>query len=353
MAEDEGPLDWLRQAQQMGMVRNAQNGGRPAGTATVDEDPEDEEMNRILAAARKRKKAEELQDLIDEEEDRKEERGLKRQLRLNRLRQSVEGGGTDTEPRGSDPQLADALATWREDRAQLMGRLTELQTSLTKSGEDNLKQEIAGLRQLIMTQNPTATATNPFDELTRAFDMAKTVRDRVDSLMPAAPTVAPVDPQLTREQIMGRERMELEHELRMAQFKLEMARTEKEREERQTEYDAKAERLQGFLNMGEGVLGKLMESVGPSLAGLVGGIGGGGASAPGMGAGLAPAGVPQAQPVGAPVAPSMLPYPCPKCGQQNLVPPGTTATQCGQCGYGPIILVPKGSPPPPGARRSA
>jgi hypothetical protein len=339
-----GPVSWAARAQAMGMGR-----AMPA-VAPAAQDGEDE-IDQLMREEREQDKRDRLRDMIEEAADRREIRKLERQQRLTRLRAQANGempegrgGGRSDDDDGLELLRRDLIT----DRNDMKNQIDSLRGLITKSTEDTLKSELGRLSTEIANIR-SAPGIDPMEQLTKAFEMAATVRSRVDSLMPAPPP-PPIDPGLTHEQTLARERALLEHDIYRLEREEALESVKLKRDEIRNEREQKQERLAGIVDGAKQIATALSATAAPALARyLPAGIGGG-AAGPGPGAAGLPGGGPAAFASAPPMPVADIPFTCPNhlCGRRGTVPAGTGVTRCEHCGTGPIYLQDAGAPPPPG-----
>lgn len=339
-----GPRDWLHRAAESAP-------GRADSTVLDGEplDPEDIELNRMLKDQVRQDKRDRLAGLLADAARRQKKKALEDELEIQQLQRKLDGDYDEPRGRGGhDDNGSDVILALRSDfasqQAELVKRLEAMQGSMATQRDTAIQAQLQSMKDMIGSINANAQTANPIQTMIDSFGLAAKIREAADNLSITSPpaTALPMDPGFSRQQMIDREKMELEHQIRLLDGRAALETVQLERERLIAQREDKQARLDGLLNLGEGVLGKLMEVAGPGLAGMIPGGGGGNGGGPPESSG-------SMMPV--PAAPmSMVTFPCPnpQCGQSNSVPPGTSHTQCQHCGY-PIELRPRGSGRPPAA----
>jgi len=356
-----GPIAWAARAERMGMA--TRGGPTPPGPPPANPNPpppgEEEDPDAVYAAEmrdiQRQDRLDRLADMRDEAEDRRLIRRLRRKQELAKLERQAEGGGVPPGAAGrggyEDSDESQQIEMLRREllgeRNEFSKQIAQLQGVITKANEDTVKGQIDRLSQQIADIR-SAPGTDPVQAISQAFELAGKIRTQVDSLLPI-PAPPPIDPGLSHQQVIDRERAQLEHDIYRLEREEALESVKYKREQLRADREKATERWQGIVN-GLGQVGSsLSQALAPTLAGMLpAGIGGGPGPAgpvPGMGMATAP---PPA--TGPPASPPGIPYNCPSetCRKTNYVPPGTGITRCAHCGFGPIYLQPHGAPPPAG-----
>jgi hypothetical protein len=315
--------------------------GAPAPTGTLS--PEEVELEKERQREAARAAREELADIRAERERRARRRRIEDDIEEVKLQRLLRNGGREPDPEPSPSagarlqgELAMQFNREREGMLERIDRLTEqvvsqradTQTAAVQRQLDELRVQVASIGQ---GQGPPGSG--PISQLVSAFEDLKRVRTVMDEIAPP-PAPPPLDPGLTNEQRIAQDRMNLEHDIRIDNIKLQRETLAARREELQADIAFKQARLDRLVAGLESALGPLAAAVaGGGLANLFGGGDSGNDAAPAL---------------AAPAQPEMIHYPCPNCHAINYVAAGTDVTSCPHCQLAPIRLRPPGSPPPPG-----
>ncbi len=344
-----GPLGWAARAQMAGQGRAPMliQQPRPEGG-----EGNDDFIARELADLRREDQADKLREAIDDAKARREIRRLEREKTIRRLKREVEFGDEDFGARGggsdrSDTEvLIDRLsAQWEGERRELAGRLDLMTAQLTKADQDGMRAMLADIKTQI--SQPLMPQKDPLEQLVGLFTLGRQVREGIDQLMPAPPAPPPIDPGLTHQQIIDREKVQLEHDILLLDRQAALETVKLRRDEILREKEEKTERWGAIAQGAQQVAGALSQALAPTIAGMLpAGLGGGHGPAPGAHAMTEPGLVPP----GPPMPAAMITILCPnsRCRRPNSVPAGTGVTRCEHCGTGPIYLQPSGAPAPPG-----
>jgi hypothetical protein len=302
-------------------------------------------VNRELAELRAEDRADRLRDAIEDAKRRRDIKRLEGEKTLRRLQRESEGitedrgrGGRDD---GPDDFIDRLTLQWDGERKELSQKLDLMQAQLTKQDQDALKTQLAEIRSLI---GQPIGQKDPLEQLVGLFSLGRQVREGIDQMMPApaAPQPPPIDPGLSHQQILDRERAGLEHDILRLDREAALETVKLKRDEIVAERERKENRLNGIVGAISQAGGQLAQALAPSLAAMLPGAPGN----PGSGAGGAPTPTPNL-----PAAPIGIPFTCP-AGHRNLVPLGTMVARCETCGVGPIYLQPEGLPAPAGMVRT-
>jgi hypothetical protein len=330
-------------------------GPPPANPNSIGEDDDpDAEYAREMRDIQRQDRLDRLADMRDEAEDRRRIRRLRRKQELAKLEAQADGlvpdRGRGYDDDGEGEQIAAIRRELSAERSDLKAQIDRLQGVITKSNEDTLKAQIDRLSQKIDDIQKTP-GTDPVQAISSAFELAGKIRNQVDSLLPI-PAPPPIDPGLSHQQVLDRERAQLEHDIYRLERQEALETVQYKREQLRADREKATERWQGIVNGLGQVGGALSQALAPTLAGMLPAGIGGGPSAPGApgappGMGMATAPPPA---TGPPPTPQGIPYVCPSstCRKTNYVPPGTGIARCDHCGFGPVYLQPHGTPPPAG-----
>ena len=345
-----GPLGWAARAQLAGQGRGYVPPPPPPARSGEEPDDPDSMIADELAQLRKERRADEYREAIEDAKDRREIRRLERQKTVRRLQREIAFGDDDLGPRsggGNERSDAEVLierlsGQWENERRELTQRLDQVTAQLTKADQDGMRATLAEIKAQLAQP---ITQKDPLEQLVGLFTLGRQVREGIDQLMPAPPAPPPIDPGLTHQQILDREKVQLEHDILLLDRQAALETVKLRRDEILREKEEKTERWGAIAQGAQQVAGALTQALAPTIAGMLpAGIGGGhapaahGMSEPGL------------VPPGPPMPAGMITILCPnsRCRRPNSVPAGTGVTRCEHCGTGPIYLQPNGAPAPPG-----
>lgn len=342
-----GPLGWAARAQMSGQGRQVVVQQAPAAHVESGGDP-DSLIAEELAQLRAERRADEYREAIEDAKARREIRSLERQKTIRRLKREVEYGDDEVSSRGGggdgDAEVLVSRLTekWELERRELATRLDVMTAQLTKADQDGMRSMLAEIKTQL--SQPLAPQKDPLEQLVSLFTLGRKVREGIDELMPAPPAAVPIDLGLSHQQVLDRERVQLEHDILRLEREAALESVKLRRDEILREKEEKTERWSAIAQGAQQVAGALSAALAPTIAGMLpAGLGGGRGAPSGM---VEPGLVPP----GPPMPAGLITVLCPnsRCRRPNSVPAGTGVTRCEHCGTGPIYIQATGTAPPPG-----
>lgn len=323
------PLDWLKDRAPLPQVTLTQPGAAapPDAPPAATINPQAQTIAELEAIRHRNRLEQEIEELEEERratrEERREEREARRAERKARMdRLAGIAAGNDPHP-GAEAAVLQMVTQVQAELRDTRTQLLEAQRSAT---DTTTSARLEAISRRLDQIGSGAQQSNSMEHLVETFQQAAKVRSAIESVMPPPPPPT-FDANLSQSQMLERERILAEAEIRREDRAEQRAAREAEQQARLAEIEASNRRMEGVVGMGRELVVPLASAIlGERAAAMFGGTEGGAQPAP-----------PAANGAAGPTV-TMLPWRCAAqdetgrvCNTVNYAPAGSQSGVCAAC----------------------